>query len=308
MKDTWDYDLMSLLKQAYTGDSSELNSFLEKFSELAVVNEDQTVLLLLRHFNVNYWEGKRRVTNTHPSGEDFQKGITVVTRSDDSGAMSNIYIPNDREYKELRIKEKEIDIVLDDSNIVNTNLTELYRKMRFWGKFEEKDLEEAFYSLCNEQYEEKKKPEVVEKVLKVNNVGELNYSEKFEWYEGKIILNDTELALNIYYASPKELAKIAAFVSKQINAKFYDRALLEMEKDMIVLKNDTWLGEDEDTGEEESPITAEQFRKRISISSMVFYDDCSSTIYCKDGDVFWGHSIVVNIDKNGNYEDANLAG
>ena len=37
-----------------------------------------------------------------------------------------------------------------------------------------------------------------------------------------------------------------------------------MESKMINLKNDAWLGEDEETGEDEPAMTIENFRKRIS--------------------------------------------
>ena len=78
--------------------------------------------------------------------------------------------------------------------------------------------------------------------------------------------------------------------------------LLAMENEMIALKNDLWLGE------EELPITVEDFRKRISIDSIIFYEDCSSAIYCNDDDIFWGHAIEIDIAKNGKYESATLSG
>jgi hypothetical protein len=77
---------------------------------------------------------------------------------------------------------------------------------------------------------------------------------------------------------------------------------MEMETEMIKLKNEVWLEE------EELPITSESFRNRVKITTIRFYDDLSSEIYCDDGDIFWGHTIVINIDKKGNYKQVNLAG
>ena len=55
MKETWNYNLMDLLQQAKSGDSNKLIDFLNKFPTLAIANDDYTVLVVLRHFNVHYW-------------------------------------------------------------------------------------------------------------------------------------------------------------------------------------------------------------------------------------------------------------
>lgn len=312
MKETWNYNLIDLLQQANSGKSNKLIEFLKKFPTLAVANEDNTVLVLLRHFNVHYWgNNNRMVTNVHPETDDFQKGIILVTSNDDgSGSSSNIYFPNNRNYTELKINGKEIEIYSDDNQVVTTNVMELFQKLRFFSEFKEEDLEIAFDSLSNEQYPNKKvkKPKVKDRVVKLPSIGKLKYNEELEWYDGEIKINDALIGFSIYHTTPKKLEKLISFVTKQIKNKFYEKILLEMEGEMIELKNDTWLGENEETGEEELPITAKDFRKRISIESMVFYEDSSSTIYCADGDVFWGHLIEINIDEKGNYKSSNLAG
>ena len=109
MKETWNYDLMDLLEDAKLEDNKELKNFLSKYSPLAVVNEDLSVLLLFRHFNVSFWNKERRVTNCHPEKEDFQCGITIVRLDDDGSSMeSNVYLPNNLNYKEFKIKGREI--------------------------------------------------------------------------------------------------------------------------------------------------------------------------------------------------------
>jgi len=114
--------------------------------------------------------------------------------------------------------------------------------------------------------------------------------------------------VNVHNAEPDDFDKLLPFVDQQMSSKFYEQMLLKMENTMIELKNDLWLGEDEETGEDEPPITVEDFRKRISVSSIVFYEDCTSSIYCNDGDIFWGHTIDISVDANGEYKDVNLAG
>lgn len=309
MKETWNYDLVNLLENAKLEDNEELDNFISKYSLLAVTNEDLTILLLFRHFNVSFWNEERRITNCHPEKEDFQCGITIVRVDDDGSSIkSNIYLPNNLRYKELKIKDQQIEIITDDKKIT-TNLTELYRKMRFFKRsITEEEIEVAFNNLCDEQYEKPKKLEVKNKTIKIPSIGKLTYDEEIECFEGKFKVENKVIEVSVHNAEPKELALLISFVDKQIIAKFYDEILLHMESKMVNLKNDAWLGEDDETGEDEPPMTKQNFRKRISISRIVFYEDCSSSIYCNDDDIFWGHTIEISVDVNGNYKDANLAG
>ena len=71
---------------------------------------------------------------------------------------------------------------------------------------------------------------------------------------------------------------------------------------MLDTAND-WLGD-----ADEEPITAEQFADRITLSELAFRNDGSIEAYYDDGDIFWGHCIIVRMDKNGNIEDAEIAG
>jgi len=306
MKDTWNFNLMDLLENARLGKKEELNELLENYSPFAAVNEDCSTLLVLRRFKVQYWKDERRVLNCQPDDEHFQWGITISTSADDGGTESNVYLPN-QNYMGLKIQGNSIEIFTDNTN-TKTNTVELFRKLDFWGKFTEKDIEDGFNKLCNEQYEKPKKLKVKNKVITLTSIGKLTYNKEYEWYESECTIDNSSFTLNIHYAAPEELEKLISFADSQLKSKFYEKMLLEMEDEMIKLKNDIWLGEDEDTGEEEPPITIEDFRKRVSVSSIVFYEDCSSVIYCDDGDIFWGHTIQIDIDKDGKYESATLAG
>jgi hypothetical protein len=309
MKDTWNYDLMDVLKQARLGNSTELNELVKKHSPFAVANENFTTLLVLRHFQVQFWQEERRVLNCKPEDENFQWGITITTSSENGGSQSNVYIPNNQNYIGLKIQNNEVEILSKNKDI-KTNVTELFRKLDFWGEFKEQDVEIAFDKLCNEQYEDKKhvKPNVKNKTLQISTIESLTYNEEYEWYEGTFTDKENLIEITVHHTTQKKLEKLLQFVDKQIQSKFYEKMLLEMEAEMIELKNDVWIGEDEETGEEEPPISIEEFRKRISINSIIFYDDCSSVIYCNDDDLFFGHSIGIDIDKNGKYKGANLAG
>lgn len=71
---------------------------------------------------------------------------------------------------------------------------------------------------------------------------------------------------------------------------------------LIKLKNENWLEEGEDE------ITQEAFVKQINLDSIQVYPDKEFELYYSDGDIFWGHSIVVDIDDQFIIQDINIAG
>ena len=301
MKSTWNYKLMDLLENARLGKRKQLDEFLKEYSPFAVANENCSTLLVLRHFKVQYCKNERRVLNCSTKDEHFQWGITIATSDNNGGCESNVYLPN-QNYTGLKIQDNVIEIFTDKDKSIKTNTVELMRKLDFGGEFTEKDIENGFNTLCNEQYETPKKPKVKNKVINLPSIGKLKYNKEYEWYESEVKIDNTSFTLNISLAAPDELEKLISFADSQLKSKFYEPMLLAMENEMIALKNDLWLGE------EELPITVEDFRKRISIDSIIFYEDCSSAIYCNDDDIFGGHAIEIDIAKNGKYESATLSG
>ncbi len=47
---------------------------------------------------------------------------------------------------------------------------------------------------------------------------------------------------------------------------------------------------------------------RISLESLHAYPDGEFEVYCHDGDLFWGHVIIVSGNINGTFQDAHIAG
>jgi hypothetical protein len=304
MTSTWKFDLLELLEQASKGKTTRLNKFIQTFSPFAAVNNEYTALVVLRHFDVNYWEGKRNVFNSPPEKKDFQWGITIATRNEDGGMESNVYVPNTLNYTGIKIQGNEVEILTGKNTSTKTNITELYRKLEFWDDFTEKDIEKGFKALCNEDYNTQKtsKPRVKQTSIQIPSLGTLVYHEKNERYEGSLKTRSHAFKITLEHCTPKKLEKLMGFVNVQMSKKFYDNILLNMETYMLPLKNEDWLEP------EEKPITAREFRKRISITNIDFYSDGSSAIYCNDGDIFWGHLIQISIDKNGKYQNADIVG
>ncbi len=70
-----------------------------------------------------------------------------------------------------------------------------------------------------------------------------------------------------------------------------------------VTKNETWI-EDKD----EEPLTPEQFKERMVLDSISIDSDGDVSFYHSDGDLFWGHCILVTMNSENNFTSADIAG
>jgi hypothetical protein len=273
----------------------------------AKVNENLTKLLILRKFRV-----KRATFMSQPlvsiappdNEEDFQWGITIITTPEDGETEYSVYIPNKYHYTGLDLQNDEVTILAEEIR-VKTNIRELHQKLReFHPMFDQTDLERAFASLNNEKSQPHKVSESakIEPVIENEFLGTLTYDEKYRQYENNGTSKYFPFDLSVYNEEPEHFASLLAYVESRMRAEFYKQHLLDMEPEMIQLKNESWLGEDEEL------IDPEQFRKLVSIEGIVFYSDRSCSIYCNDGELFGEHLIEISVDADGNYQSVTLAG
>ena len=73
-------------------------------------------------------------------------------------------------------------------------------------------------------------------------------------------------------------------------------------KDLLELKNDVWLDEDE------SILTPEDFQNRITLESIGIGSEEDIEFWFNDGDIFWGHSICVYAHIKNGCVSANMLG
>ncbi|CAM5491920.1 hypothetical protein BSAF29S_02503 [Bacillus safensis subsp. safensis] len=58
--------------------------------------------------------------------------------------------------------------------------------------------------------------------------------------------------------------------------------------------------------EEQEELTMNQFISRISLESLHVYPEGEFEVYYHDGDLFWGHVIIVKGNINGTFHDAHI--
>lgn len=78
-------------------------------------------------------------------------------------------------------------------------------------------------------------------------------------------------------------------------------ALREAAADALLpLHNETWS--------EGETIDRDTFVRRITLEGLTVYGDGSAELSYNDGDLFWGHTIVVSLREDGTVEDATIQG
>ena len=80
-----------------------------------------------------------------------------------------------------------------------------------------------------------------------------------------------------------------------------DRGKRAAAEHLLELYNDEWSDEDE-------PIEADAFMRRMRLESIVLKADGSAEIHYEDGGMFLGHIIVVSLNAEGETQDATIAG
>jgi hypothetical protein len=136
-------------------------------------------------------------------------------------------------------------------------------------------------------------------------LGILHYQEEYDWYEGSFKFQQLDISIQLLtdeegtVASALERATnfVEELESHAQSAKDYAAASL------LTIKNETWI-EDED----EEPLTIDRFKQQMTLESISIDSDGEVYFYHNDGDVFWGHCILVTMDNENNFIVAEIAG
>ena len=138
--------------------------------------------------------------------------------------------------------------------------------------------------------------------------GKFVLDRSMSWFEGEIELNGLDFTAFLETDEDNgETAELAlkVFLKTAENFEDFDRKNKEFAADNLLDLAHEWQESDE--GENE-PLTREQFIEAIGVSEWTVTPYGNMTMYYYDGDIFWGHAIEINIDEDGNIEDADIAG
>lgn len=116
--------------------------------------------------------------------------------------------------------------------------------------------------------------------------------------------NGKEYNVNLldFTANDMEVAsRLANRVCEWLDENF-ERVTKFVANELLSLKNDQWLEEDEPA------VSEADFLNTIELDGLNVFTDGSFEVLFKDGDLFWGHWINVDIDSDFNLRQADLWG
>lgn len=115
--------------------------------------------------------------------------------------------------------------------------------------------------------------------------------------------NKVELTFDPVIAS-KDINDFVQKINKQLDWLTKNKSLIKkaITSDLLQLKNESWLDEDQQT------INKEDFIKPIQLTSVDFAKKAAFDLYFDDGNLFWGHSIILNVNSKREIKGASIAG
>jgi len=141
-------------------------------------------------------------------------------------------------------------------------------------------------------------------VFPTEQFGDLVLDRSVDWFEGETQWNGQTIRVTFLAVddrvSDEDLKIAEALWSDQAGwKKRIDEYVVE---ELLDLKNDAWLDENE------SELTAEQFLAAIELTSITISYDGEFEFWFDDGDLFWGHSIMVSGNLKDGPTDAGIHG
>ncbi|MCT4597238.1 MAG: NADAR domain-containing protein [Vallitalea sp.] len=145
-----------------------------------------------------------------------------------------------------------------------------------------------------------------EKVIYYDNeLGKFTLYNKAALYTATIDWCGNEVELYMYTEDESELKQLIKQYKKSFsNYPEWDARAKQYACELLTLKNDVWLDEEND----EAELTEAEFKKRMSLLVIELYIDNTYTLWYNDGDMFFGHVIVIQGDFENGFTSAQIEG
>ena len=136
-------------------------------------------------------------------------------------------------------------------------------------------------------------------------LGHLKFDEGLNWYEGTFNRTNhgsIQFTVSLDALPNAEAAIQGARELLPLVIDSLDAARAYACEELLLLKNDGWLQD------HESPVSSADFVARLRLESLGVYADRECEIFFSDGDLFWGHTVLVSWSFLNGFYSANIAG
>lgn len=141
--------------------------------------------------------------------------------------------------------------------------------------------------------------------LTIDGFGTFIYDRRAGWYSGTVRWLGREIRLNLLSEGDEQALEESIAVARALWSdaeRWAARVETFAVAELLSLKNESWLEPDDE------PLTREQFLERMSLESITVDPEENIDFWHHDGDLFWGHSIVVYANLTDGPVDTDIPG
>ena len=134
--------------------------------------------------------------------------------------------------------------------------------------------------------------------------GKFNLDKSIDIFEKEINWCGENIRISFDNDEENEIESVlkTGHVLYKYQEKWMERICEFAAEELLELKNDCWLEDDEEE------VTKEKFIEALELCDIVFESEGEFTFWFCDGDLFWGHSIIVEGNIDGTLNSAYIAG
>ena len=145
----------------------------------------------------------------------------------------------------------------------------------------------------------------MEKLIQDDYFGEIKYDREYSCYCCALDCGGVKITISfIVDLDESEVLRVVEDAKKLCKNLYswIEKAKEYAVDELLDLKNDSWLEE------EEEELTPEEFKSRMFLETISFYDDGDFDFWHNDGGLFRGHSIQLSGNLKRGFESADIPG
>jgi hypothetical protein len=145
----------------------------------------------------------------------------------------------------------------------------------------------------------------MEQTIASARLGTFGYDPALEWFEAETDFSGSAVTLNLVAETPDAAAPLMANAEAMVADETQWLARLQQcAAGLTDIANEWNDGQDDWDG----PIDEAGFVARITLKSISFHENGAFQAYFGDGDLFWGHTIIVRGTMTDGPQEASTAG
>lgn len=145
---------------------------------------------------------------------------------------------------------------------------------------------------------------MAETTLEDDVLGPLTWNEQLDWWEGQVELSPGHLiGLSVSVEEETAPPTVEMEQARRVLLRLREHepeARLVAAEELLPIFNDEW--------NDDEPMTEEEFTARLTLEDLSVAADGSAELFYNDDNLFAGHTVLVTVGSDGNFEDADIAG